>query len=81
MPCSPLLIGITDPVEVLRVVRDHPILRYSEPPQAFYPLQERGWVTYGEGHWRITEEGRIAAGEPEPKSADGPATLTEFFEL
>ena len=79
MPCSPLLIGIIDPLEVLRVVRDHPILCCSEPPQAFYPLQKLGWVTYGGGRWRITEEGRVAAGEPEP--AGGPTTLMEFFEL
>jgi hypothetical protein len=79
MVCSPLLVGITEPLEVLRVVRDHPILCYSEPPQAFYPLQERGWVEYAGGHWRITEEGRAVAGVP--SASDEPTTLTEFFEL
>lgn len=79
MPCSPLLVGITDPLEVLRVVRDHPILQYSEPPQAFYPLRERGWVEYGGGRWRITDEGHGAAAEAD--EPEGPATLTEFFDL
>lgn len=79
MPCSPLLVGITDPVEVLRVVRDHPILCWSEPPQTFYPLQEQGWAEYGNGCWRITAEGRRAAAEADPPP--GPPTLTEFFEL
>jgi len=79
MACSPLLQGITDPLEVLRVVRDHPILCYSEPPQTFYPLRELGWADYLRGGWRITEEGRTAAGET--KSTPTPPPPKEFFEL
>jgi len=75
MACSPLLDGITDPLAVLRVAGDHPILLCSEPPQTFYPLAELGWVDYGEGRWRITEEGRRVMPEKEPA---GPP---EFFEL
>lgn len=55
MPCSPLLKGVTDPLEILRIVHTTPILRYSEPPQTFYPLQEKGWVEYDSGCWRITK--------------------------
>lgn len=77
MPCSPFLTGITDILEVLRIVRDHPILQCSEPPEVFYPLQEQGWVTYGRGRWSITDEGygvlkAVTAASPAPK---------EFFEL
>lgn len=74
-PVSPLLKGITDPLEVLAVVRDHPILLSSETSYTFYPLRDLGWVEYAGGRWRITEEGRRAMPEKEPA---GPV---EFFEL
>ena len=75
MPCSPLLKGITEPFDVLEVVGEHPILLHSEPPQTFYPLKELGWVEYGGGRWRITDEGRRAMPKKEPA---GPP---EFFDL
>jgi len=78
MACSPLLRGITDPLAVLRVVRDHPVLACSEPPQTFYPLREQGWAEYGDGRWRITPEGRAAAEGDVPSR---PASLADFFEL
>lgn len=78
MPCSPLLVGITDPAEVLAVLRDHPVLLYSEPPQTFRGLAERGWVEYGVGRWRITAEGRAAVPEVEEDPEDRPP---HFFEL
>lgn len=78
MPCSPLLKDVTDPAEVLRIVAEHHILRYSEPPQTFYPLRELGWVEYQSGCWRITKEGYEAIPEKETSSSQ---TLTEFFEL
>lgn len=75
MACSPLLEGVDDPLTVLEVVRDHPILLCSEPPQTFYPLRELGWMEYAEGRWRITEEGREATPDPQPQAPP------EFFEL
>lgn len=61
MPCSPLLVGVEDPVEVLRIVRANPILCCSEPPQTFRPLEQREWVEYREGRWWLTEEGTRAS--------------------
>jgi hypothetical protein len=75
VPCSPLLQRTTGPLEVLAVVRDHPILLCSEPPQTFYPLKKLGFAEYRGGRWRITEAGREATPAPEPKG------LPEFFEL
>lgn len=75
MACSPLLEGITDPAAILAVVRDHPILLCSEPPQTFRPLEALGWVEYGHGRWRITEEGRRETPEREPEEPP------EFWEL
>jgi hypothetical protein len=75
VPCSPLLQGVEDPAQVLAVVRDHPVLLCSEPPQTFYPLEKLGWVKYEGGRWRITNAGREAMPEPEPESP------LEFFEL
>jgi hypothetical protein len=84
MACSPLLQGISNPVEVLRIVCDHPILCCSEPPSTFRPLEELGWAVYGNGRWRITEEGMAAAARPEcEKVASQPeqVSLAEFFKL
>jgi len=78
MACSPLLKGVTDPVEALRVLHETPVLGYSEPPQTFHILQEKGWVEYVEGHWCITEKGRKVVPRPDKKRAQ---TLVEFFEL
>lgn len=76
MPCSPLLREISEPIEVLRVVRDHPILCCSEPPGTFRPLAELGWAVYVGGRWRITAEGEAQLGtEPTP------APPQEFFDL
>ena len=80
MPCSPLLKGITSPRGVLGIVAKHHILRYSEPPQTFYPLQEKGWVVYESGCWRITEEGYKVLSEI-PEEPEEPQSLTEFFDL
>jgi hypothetical protein len=77
MSCSPLLKGLTDPVAILRVVGEHHILRYSEPPTTFYPLAELGWVEYKGGHWAITSEGQTALEEEVPQ----PTSLADFFEL
>ena len=78
MPCSPLLKGVKEPLEVLRIISEHPILRYSEPPQTFYPLEERGWTVYTSGCWRITDEGyKALANKPDAE----PLTLAEFFDL
>lgn len=71
MSCSPLLEGVTDPLEVLRVVSEHHILRFSEPSGTFYPLAELGWVTYRDGAWGITESGyRALEQEPDSKPMD-----------
>ena len=79
MPCSPLLKGVTDPREILRIVHTTPILRYSEPPQTFYPLREKGWVEYDSGCWRITKEGYEAM--PDKAVSPPSQTLADFFEL
>jgi hypothetical protein len=82
MPCSPLLEGVTDPLEVLKVVDRNPILRWSEPPAAFYPLRDKGWVEYKEGSWSITKEGRALLTEPLAQPTANPKlSLTEFFNL
>jgi len=81
MSCSPLLDGISDPVEVLRIVAEHHILRYSEPPQTFYPLKEKGWVEYAGGHWRITDAGKSALPNDAPKSESSKTSLNDFFGL
>jgi len=80
MPCSPLLKGIKSPRGVLGIIAKHHILRYSEPPQTFYPLQEKGWVVYESGCWRITEEGYKVLSEI-PEEPEEPQSLTEFFDL
>lgn len=77
MACSPLLKGVDEPLRVLRIISKHHILRYSEPSSTFYPLQEKGWVAYGSGCWRITDEGYRALEETEEE----PQSLTEFFKL
>lgn len=77
MPCSPLLKGVDDPAEVLRIVHDTPVLCHSEPPQTFHPLQEREWVEYQSGCWSITKEGYAAM----PKKEARPQSLAEFFDL
>jgi hypothetical protein len=76
MPCSPHLRGVDEPLEVLRIVHRHPVLLCSEPSRAFYPLRDKGWVVYGEGRWRITEEGRGAL-----ENSEDETDLPEFFEL
>lgn len=76
MACSSLLKGVTDPLKLLRIVHETPVLCYSEPPQTFYPLQEKGWVEYRSGCWRITQEGYEAMPNKVPSQ-----TLAEFFEL
>jgi hypothetical protein len=76
MGCSPLLEGVEEPLDVLEIVSEHPILLCSEPPQTFRKLYERGWVAYGDGRWRITDEGRSALDDIEVD--DGPP---RFFEL
>ena len=83
MSCSPLLTGISEPEAVLGVLRDHPVLGYSEPSQTWRELEERGWVEYEDGRWRITEEGRKILGSPAGKGATknrGPQlSLMDFF--
>jgi len=81
MACSPLLDGLTDPIEVLKVVAKHHVLRYSEPPAAFYPLQEKGWVEYKDGHWSITKEGKAALPEQLPKPVNPKLSVSEFFSI
>lgn len=82
MPCSPLLKGVREPLEVLRIISKHPILCYSEPPQTFYPLEEKGWTAYKSGCWRITDEGyKALADSPDEPAAAEPLTLAEFFDL
>jgi len=80
MPCSPLLKGIKTPRGVLGIIAKHHILRYSEPPQTFYPLQEKGWVVYESGCWRITDEGYKVLSET-PEKPEEPQSVTEFFDL
>lgn len=77
MSCSPLLRGVTDPLRVLMIVSEHPVLCCSEPPQTFRPLAERGWVVYQSGRWRITDVGYSALSETDEE----PQSLMEFFEL
>jgi len=77
MPCSPLLKGVTDPLEVLKIVNTYPVLCHSEPSAAFYPLEAKGWVKYKNGAWRITEEGKAALPEQLPEPAK--FSLSEFF--
>ena len=83
MSCSPFLTGISEPEAVLGVLRDHPILGYSEPPQTWRALEERGWVVYEEGRWRITTEGREVLGPPTGRAAPRPQgaqlSLMDFF--
>jgi hypothetical protein len=80
MPCSPLLKGVSDPLRILRIVSEHHILRYSEPSSTFYPLREKGWVTYESGCWRITDEGYRALSELE-EEPEQPMSVEEFFDL
>ena len=76
MPCSPLLDGVDDPVEVLRIVRRHPVLLCSEPLGTYADLRDRGWVGYEAGRWRITCEGeQVLDDNPEDD------TPPNFFEL
>jgi len=77
MPCSPLLVDVEDSVEVLRIIRANPILCCSEPSQTFYPLEARGWVTYREGRWWLTEEGLHASESENPE----PSTKTLLEEM
>lgn len=81
MACSPLLDGISDPLEVLKVVAAHHILRYSEPPDTFYPLKEKGWVEYAGGHWRITDAGKEVLPETSPDEQPSKTSLSDFFGL
>lgn len=84
MACSPLLDGINDPLEVLCVVAEHHILRYSEPSTTFYPLKEKGWVEYAGGHWRITDTGKAALPETTPETKQpkpSKTSLNDFFGL
>lgn len=78
MPCSPHLIGVEDVTEILRILHKHPILCFSEPPQTFRALEERGWVQYRDGGWRITSEGHEELSGIEPKP-DTPQSVAEFF--
>lgn len=80
MSCSPLLKGIKEPLETLRIVSEHLVLCFSEPPQTFYPLKKKGWVVYRGGSWRITEEGHRAMAET-PRPDPEPLTVAEFFDL
>lgn len=80
MPCSPLLIGIADVTEILRIVHKHPILCFSEPPQTFRALEERGWVRYDLGRWCITEEGTRVLSTSVSES-DDQQSLADFFGL
>jgi hypothetical protein len=82
MSCSPLLKGLTDPLEVLKVVAKNHILRYSEGSATFYPLREKGWVEYNGGHWSITKAGRAVLPEPLPKPATNPKlSLSALFSI
>jgi len=81
MACSPLLDGVTDPLQVLKVVAKHHILRYSEGPSTFYPLRDKGWVEYKGGCWSITKEGKAALPEQLPKPANPKLSLSEFFSI
>lgn len=79
--CSPLLKGVTDPLAVLAIVSAHPILCWSEPSSTFYPLRDKGWVEYKEGHWRITKEGREVF-KPDPETPKPTKqSLSDFFGL
>jgi len=78
--CSPLLQGVTDPIQVLLVIAAHPILCWSESSFVFYPLQAEGWVEYGEGRWKITDKGREALGTAEPVEPE-PPSAADFFGL
>lgn|GEM_PF-1927026 len=80
MSCSPLLDGVTDPLDVLRVIRNNPVLCYSES-SAFRPLEERGWAVYEDGRWQLTEEGKEQAGPPTSKPKKPPALLGGFFKV
>lgn len=75
MSCSPLLDGITDPVGILQVVSEHPVLQWSEPSTTFLPLAERSWMEYKRGAWVITETGQKALRDETPKAIP----LTDFF--
>jgi len=68
---------VTDPVGILRVVLDHPVLLCSETSFVFYPLRDLGYVEYGKGRWHVTDAGRQAAGEWEPE----PTNVASFFGL
>jgi len=81
MACSPLLDGISDPLEILAIVAKHHILRYSEPSTTFYPLEEKGWVEYAGGHWRITDVGKAALPTDAPKPESSKTSLSDFFGL
>ena len=85
MSCSPLLDGVSDPIEVLKVVAKYPVLRHSEPSSTFYPLRDKGWVEYKEGSWSITKEGKAALPEklPEPAKPKSKSklSLSEFFSI
>jgi len=65
-PCSPLLVGLTDPAEVMRVLIDHPILLYSEHSLFMRPFMAQGFLSYGDGHYSITENGRSIANPCDP---------------
>jgi hypothetical protein len=76
--CSPLLRGVVDPLDILRVVTKHPVLCHSESSFVFYPLQDLGWVEYAGGRWQITKAGTEALGdvtEPDDPEPD----LASFF--
>lgn len=81
MACSPLLKGLTDPLDVLKVIDKYPVLRSSEPSAAFYPLQEKGWVEYKRGSWSITKAGREALPKPKAQPANSKLSLSALFSI
>jgi hypothetical protein len=79
-----LLNGVSDPLKVLKIVWEHRILCWSEPPNTFRPLEQLGWVVYREGAWRITDEGKkaaLAAVAETVEVEDTPTSIAEFFGL
>ena len=76
MSCSPLLDGVDDPVELLRIVHKHPVLLCSESFFTYVELKDRGWIGYEAGCWRITPEGETFL-EDNPEEDVPP----NFFEL
>ena len=81
--CSPLLAGVTDPIQVLRVIAEHPPLCWSESSFVFYPLRDRGWTEYQGGRWLITDLGReaLANADDGDSGESEPADVAAFFGL